>query len=328
MIKVKYVDSFELYKDKHCLTKILEQEFGEVIESDDPDFLFYSVPGNEHLKYDCARIFWCGENMQPDFNICDYAIAFSRLKYEDRYKRIPLYYFYIDDYKKAVNKHKNIIPPSEKKFCNFVYSNARAMSSREEFFDKLSKYKTVDSGGKFKNNVGGPVPDKYEFQKQYKFSIAFENSITNGYTTEKILQAFAAGTIPIYYGNPKVAEDFNEKAFINCHAYKNFDEVIERIIEIDQNDDLYLEYISQPIGNAQQCPADPLSEYNSFIKYICSQNPKDAIRRTNEGIQGEYQKHIVKLNKYDRVMKYLYWDNKIAIFVYELFKKIKCRFKR
>ena len=50
-----------------------------------------------------------------------------------------------------------------------------------------------------------------------------------------------AFSIPIYWGNPLVTKDFNPKAFINCNDYDNdFDAVIERIKELDNDPDKYL----------------------------------------------------------------------------------------
>ena len=64
-------------------------------------------------------------------------------------------------------------------------------------FEALSWYQQVSSGGRYKNNIGGPVDDKLKFQRKHKFVIAFENTATPGYTTEKIIGAFAAGAVPI-----------------------------------------------------------------------------------------------------------------------------------
>ena len=84
-------------------------------------------------------------------------------------------------------------------------------------FEELNKYKRVDSGGRYLNNIGRPegVRDKFAFQSEHKFSLTFENSAHLGYTTEKLLQGFSAGTIPIYWGDPAVENCFNPKAFIN-----------------------------------------------------------------------------------------------------------------
>jgi hypothetical protein len=80
----------------------------------------------------------------------------------------------------------------------------------------------------------------------YKFSIVFENASHPGYTTEKILNAFLANTVPIYWGNPLVSQDFNPKAMINCHDFESFEWVVEAIRELDQDDARYLQMLSEP----------------------------------------------------------------------------------
>jgi hypothetical protein len=107
-------------------------------------------------------------------------------------------------------------------------------------------YKHVDSGGKVMNNIGGRVADKMSFLREYKFTIAFENSSYPGYTTEKLVEALIARTIPIYWGNPLVNHDFNPDCFINCHEFEDFDEVIDHVKKIDADDDLYHSYIAAP----------------------------------------------------------------------------------
>ena len=52
-------------------------------------------------------------------------------------------------------------------------------------------------GGRYNNNVG-IIKNKILFLSNYKFSIAMENSEGDGYLSEKIIDSFEAGTIPIY----------------------------------------------------------------------------------------------------------------------------------
>lgn len=141
-LKVKFVD-FPDSSTRNTTLEILEKEFKNVEERGNPDFLFYSVFGDEYLNYDCARIFWTDENIQPDFNICDYAIGFVHLSSEDRYQRNSFYYFYQNDYEKTRLKHLSAEKELEdkKEFCNFIYSNSNACPERELFFDMLSAYK-------------------------------------------------------------------------------------------------------------------------------------------------------------------------------------------
>jgi len=208
-----------------------------------PDFLVYSCFGRRFLKYDCTRIFYTGENVRPNFSQCDYAFSFDYPVTEKNF-RLPLYKFY-DQFDKVKDRGKNLSDPTSLQFCNFLYSNKKA-PERIDFFKRLQKYKNIDSGGKVFNNMGGCVTDKMAFLRGYKFTIAFENACCPGYTTEKILEALIANTIPIYWGNPLVSRDFNPDCFINCHDFNDFDAVIERVIEVDQDNDLYGQYISAP----------------------------------------------------------------------------------
>ena len=239
--------STEEYIRKNNLYRLLSKYWDITLSPQNPDFLLYSCKGYDHLKYDCLRIFYTGENIRPNFKHCDYAFSFDYPVTERNY-RLPLYRLY-DEYSDLFqSRDPEKIISERRKFCCFLSSNPNA-HERNTFFESLNIYKKVDSGGKVLNNIGyqiGSQNEKISWLKGYKFSIAFENSQYPGYTTEKILHALVTNTIPIYWGNPAVANDFNPKAFINCHDYKSFDDVIEIVKEIDQHDVLYREYLNQP----------------------------------------------------------------------------------
>ena len=145
------------------------------------------------------------------------------------------------------------------RFCNFIYTNS--VELRNRFCELLSKYKPIDCLGSVMNNTDelkimeqkmmkgrkGRLRIKKEVQKKYKFSIVFENRSFPGYVTEKIWHAFISGTIPIYWGCPEVSNFFNPAAFVNCHDYTSFSDVVERIKEIDNDPELYKSYINAPL---------------------------------------------------------------------------------
>lgn len=258
-IKIKFCgyNPNDKYSYGYYIINILKKYY-EVELSENPDYVFYNESAYDHLKYDCIKIFYTGENLHPNFNLCDYAISFDYLDFGDRHYRLPIYLvanFYRDqeieqvenaDFTKQLNlTNEDLLKKTE--FCSFVYSNYLGDSAREEFFRKLNNYKKVNAGGAFLNNINGKVSNKLEFEMKHKFSIAFENSSRSGYTTEKITTALLAKTIPIYWGNPYIAKEFNEERFINCHKYKNFDEVIARVKELDADDELYLETVNKPV---------------------------------------------------------------------------------
>jgi hypothetical protein len=97
-----------------------------------------------------------------------------------------------------------------------------------------------------RNNLGFRIADKPAFIRDYKFTIAFENSAHPGYTTEKIVEPMWSQSLPIYWGNPLIHLDFNTRSFLSYDDYGSLERLVERVIEVDQNDELYLEYVRQP----------------------------------------------------------------------------------
>ena len=141
-----------------------------------------------------------------------------------------------DTFPKEIDFDK--IKNEKTRFCNFVFSNPNAPLRNQLFYD-LSDYKQVDSGGRALNNTGYAVSDKLEFINNYKFTICYENSEYPGYTTEKIVHPKMKNSIPIYWGNPEVSRDWNTKSFINAYDFSTMDELIEYVIKVDNDDDLY-----------------------------------------------------------------------------------------
>jgi len=231
------------------------------------------------------KIFWTGENIRVDMTKCDYAFGFEyeeEMKNE-KYMRLPLYAYYGAGENLIHKRTPEEISKSKTKFCNYAYS--KDAKERTEFFKELSKYKRVDAPGKSMNNMS-PIPsngenalvkilqkaehaitkkyaftsliqrhfsnwreDVINFQKAYKFTIAFENSTYPGYTTEKIYHPMLAESIPIYWGNPEVGRDFNTKSFVNYFDYNDIKKTADRVIELDTNEKEYQKILAEPWFN-------------------------------------------------------------------------------
>ena len=238
-------------KTNNFFYNLLKERF-QLRICDQPDFLIYSDFGHLHRLHTCTKIFFTGESTRPNFDECDYAISSSYLD-DPRHLRLPFYVHYggPEDLIKQPNEAEQILA-RKTKFCAFIVSghNPRKNRNRVEFFQRLSRYKRVDSGGRYLNNIGGPVAGystgKVEFLKQYKFNICFENASVPGYTTEKIFEAMRARCLPIYWGNRLVGREFNTRSFLNFPDFASEEALIERIIELDKADTKYLEYARQP----------------------------------------------------------------------------------
>jgi len=79
---------------------------------------------------------------------------------------------------------------------------------RLQWVDKLKN--DLDLYGRGFNEI----KNKEEGLSDYMFSVAIENDSYNTYFTEKIIDCFATGTIPVYYGSPDIGEHFNEDGII------------------------------------------------------------------------------------------------------------------
>jgi hypothetical protein len=147
-------------------------------------------------------------------------------------------------------RKKDLDISHRKKFCAFIVSS-NSGRERVRFFKKLSQYKKVDSYGKVMNNVSiDKLPAHWHNNKNifknYKFVICFENSTDKDYITEKITNVMFGGAIPIYRGAPNIGDYFNKKSFINYDDYGSYEKMIEKIIELDNDDYKYLEMLKEP----------------------------------------------------------------------------------
>ena len=218
--------------------------------------------------------------MVPNFNYCDYATGFADLKYGDRYMRFP---GARGDYSSLINRLGSLSNEEllQRGFCATVISNvAQTDGVRERLFDLLNSYKPVSSGGSYRNTEGGRVDDKYVFQCRYKFVLAGENAAVAGYTTEKLPQAFEAHAVPIYYGDPDVAKYYNPKAFINAADFGTDSALLEYIKKVDQDDELYLSILREPVFAENRIPHELTEEaLLDFYSNIFDQPLEKARRR-------------------------------------------------
>lgn len=284
-IKINYAGWWSVFDPKEYLIDRILRKYYDVEISKDPDYVFCSVYSDEFLKYDCIRIFYTAENIIPDFNLFDYCIGFDDISFGDRYIRIPNYVMnpkYEQDIRLLQTRQDVQAEDSfQREFCGMVVSNGNADPMRDHIVDEISKYKKVSSGGRHRNNIGlpGGVANKLEFQQRYKFALALENASYKGYTTEKLVEAFAAGGIPVYWGDPEVDRYFNEKAFINIMSFPSLEDAVKKIRLVDNDKDLYRSYLSEPAMVMPEHFEQSRNDFERFLLRIIEQPIGSARRR-------------------------------------------------
>lgn len=104
---------------------------------------------------------------------------------------------------------KDIHPKS--KLVSMITSNKNMCEghrTRLAWYEKLKN--RVDCYGRGINEI----ERKEDGLNDYMFSIVIENDIVDGYFTEKILDCFMTGTIPVYLGDPGICDKFNQSGII------------------------------------------------------------------------------------------------------------------
>jgi len=207
------------------------------------DFIVRSQFYNRDLpwnKYKLPYINWSGER----FLISNSNMALDTLHiatiFEENENYIYIPYVNINfDGNSNVRRYKST---GERKFA---YCYTRPNKNREDFFTLLCQMapsQTCYSLGGSHGHSRRVIKDKCEGSwisdglikeySRYDFVIAFENSDNYGYITEKILNAFKSGAIPIYWGCQSITSLFNSKAFINIKDFKTYQECCNHILSL------------------------------------------------------------------------------------------------
>jgi len=247
---------------------------------DNPDLLFYSVFGKSHLRYNCKKVFWTGENVRPNMESGDFALSFDFLDHPNHY-RFPLYAYQrwiwareglnwgnmdlsIDQIFDTKIWSKDELYKKKPNFCVFLQGNPGNIF-RNEFFQRLNSVKRVDSAGSLFNNTGFVVGwrEKLQFMKDYRFCIAFENSSHNGYTTEKIFEPMLVKTIPVYWGSDSAKIEFNEKSYVDVNGL-SIESAVEKVLSYENDTDLYYEMWKEPFLKSET----EWSDLNNLVNFF------------------------------------------------------------
>ncbi len=105
---------------------------------------------------------------------------------------------------KVYNKTKDI---------SMIASKKQVTEGHKLRHEIYSNFLNID----FFGGIGGEhnkIDYKLEGLKDYHFSIAIENCQKNFYFTEKLLDCFLTGTIPVYYGCPYIGNYFNNDGVV------------------------------------------------------------------------------------------------------------------
>jgi len=226
------------------------------------DFLFYEKIAQKHGKWD---IFITGENRDNPQKLAKTCIGF-RIPNNKFEVRFPYWQWYLNW------KDLEITQPYKR--FDEIYSISKLMEPISKNFGQISE-------GSFKTNppqaalltshlkrnrfklyfnckmaIGCDLygkkyipitKGKKDLLSQYQISLCPENSIGQGYITEKIPESFLSGSIPITYCNPDdLLLDFNPKAVVNLYGLTGF-QIRKKLKEISTNFEVFTALRNEPL---------------------------------------------------------------------------------
>ena len=127
----------------------------------------------------------------------------------------------------------------------------------------------IDVYGRCGKGFGG-IENKIDGLKDYQFSIAIENVSEQNWFTEKLLDCFLSGAIPVYYGCPNLTQfGFDPQGIIRIETKLDFDQIKD-----DINSDLYkkaadsgaIEHNFKKAHEYMDLELRVIDEVNKFIK--------------------------------------------------------------
>lgn len=188
-------------------------------------------------------------NHKKYFEVFKYIFTHSKelLELDSRFKWCPANGYWIKDAK--------LYPKS--KMISFITSNKNFTEGHKKRLEWVQRIgDQIDLFGRgFKE-----IESKEEGLCDYMFSVVIENGFYSSYFTEKILDCFATGTIPVYLGTPDIGNFFNEDGIINLteefdvseeiyySKMNSIKENLEKVKEIEVTEDfIYQTYLKDDI---------------------------------------------------------------------------------
>lgn len=198
------------------------------------------------------RIWLTGENLRPPFSHSfDGYLSFDQnLLKNNAY--LPVWYFDAGFFTRhfvervgvttsiqSLLENRSLEKTPPKFACMFV---GNPHSVRLQFAEILEKNGALVE--KFGAAFGNRVRHKYPIGSQFRFTISFENDSYPGYVTEKLLEAYLCGSIPIYWGDLGVSSPINPDAILIKRQDQSLEDFAMEALSLSESE--IIEKLNQP----------------------------------------------------------------------------------
>ncbi len=105
-------------------------------------------------------------------------------------------------------------------------------SAKKQTIGHMMRHEAIEKYGSMIDGVFGrgytEIANKLEGLKDYRFSIAIENEKRDTWITEKVIDCFRTGTIPIYYGTDQIREYYDEEGIMFFNNIEELEDCLKR----------------------------------------------------------------------------------------------------
>jgi hypothetical protein len=127
----------------------------------------------------------------------------------------------------------------------WVHPHERGIHPKTKSVSAVLSGKTYTEDQRFRHEIVQALSDKFDFYgrdyrpvkhkiealKDYRYSIAVENQLLSTYFSEKIIDCFMSGSIPIYWGTHKIVEYFDSRGMFLFNTLDDLRDILERCTE-------------------------------------------------------------------------------------------------
>jgi hypothetical protein len=228
-MKIKLLDSN--FGDQPGLSPFIKPKHDFARDCENPDLVICTdgrCYSEDLSSYSCTKVAWLIEppivngenhiNMTKNNNSekFDFVYTYNRW-FEDKINN-----FRFQPHGGTWLREEDCAVHEKTKLCSMIYSDKKwnAGHNQRSRAHNLLNEQSINCDF-YGSGAGNFIDFKITGLKDYMFSIAMENeappylfSPNNDYFSEKIIDCFLSGTIPIYYGNPRISEYFNSDGII------------------------------------------------------------------------------------------------------------------
>jgi hypothetical protein len=262
--------AFSAANNAFFLPYVFGEAFGELELVEGPaaaEVVVASLFGNQPVPA-AKTIQFIGENSRPDLLRHRFALSFDYDTYGGRNFRLPLWWWRLDwpgfnerwrqrpqPAGDLTHGYEELIPidallrprpaPVTRpgNFCALIAANPEPL--RINLFMALQSVAPVTGFGHMFNN---PLHrSKFEVLSQFRFCLCPENSIYPGYHTEKLIDAWYGGCVPLYNGDRLLSQDFNAAALVNYQDFLDMDRFVDHTRRLEASQAAYETVRSQPL---------------------------------------------------------------------------------